>query len=379
MMWRRIRHIIIKEFIQVLRDKKLRFFLIVPPLVQLLTYGYVVNFDIKNVAVAVLDESRTMESRQLIDRFASTDWFEIKYFVDNQAELLKLIDHGKITMALLVQWDFATRMRQNKAGRLQVIVDATDSNAALIVNRYAGTVIADYNREALNQRLARKGSGWTGSFDDPLNMEPRAWFNPNLISRYSMVPGVIAMVVLLISLMLTALSVVREKEIGTLEQILVTPIRPIELMLGKTIPFVIISLLEVAMVTVVGILWFEVPFRGSFLVLLLGTIAFLFNSVGLGLLISTLSSTQQQAMMASNLFLTPAILLSGLVFPIANMPVFFQYLTMLNPLMYFIIVTQGIFLKGAGLALLWPQMTAMTVLGSGMLAVAVARFKVHIA
>jgi len=378
-MWRRIRHIIIKEFIQVLRDKKLRFFLIVPPLVQLLTYGYVVNFDIKHVALAVFDESRTMESRQLIDRFASNDWFNVKYYVKSQKELLHLVDRGDITMALWFQWDFATRMRQGKSGRLQVIVDATDSNAALIVSRYAGTVIADYNQQQLNQRLARQGQAFAGQSGLVLDMESRAWFNPNLISRYSMVPGVIAMVVLLVSLMLTALSVVREKEIGTLEQILVTPIRPIELMLGKTIPFVIISLLEVAMVTALGILWFEVPFRGSFLVLLLGTMAFLFNSVGLGLLISTVSSTQQQAMMAGNLFLTPAILLSGLIFPIANMPVFFQYLTYLNPLMYFVIVTQGVFLKGAGLVLLWPQITAMTVLGMGMLGLAVARFKVHIA
>ncbi len=378
-MWRRIRHIIIKEFIQVLRDKKLRFFLIIPPLVQLLTYGYVVNFDIKHVALAVFDESHTMESRQLIDRFTSNDWFNVKYFVKSQKELLDLIDRGDITMALWFQWDFATRMRQGKSGRLQVIVDATDSNAALIVSRYAGTVIADYNQQQLNQRLARQGQAGAGQSGLALDIEPRAWFNPNLISRYSMVPGVIAMVVLLVSLMLTALSVVREKEIGTMEQILVTPIRPIELMLGKTIPFVIISMLEVAMVTALGILWFEVPFRGSFLVLLIGTMAFLFNSVGLGLLISTVSSTQQQAMMAGNLFLTPAILLSGLIFPIANMPVFFQYLTYLNPLMYFVIVTQGIFLKGAGLVLLWPQITAMTVLGLGMLGLAVARFKVHIA
>jgi len=378
-MFRRIRHIIIKEFIQVLRDKKLRFFLIVPPLVQLLTYGYVVNFDIKNVAMAVFDESRTMESRQLIDRFASNDWFAVRYFVKGQKELLNLIDRGDITMALWIQWDFATRMRQGKSGRLQVIVDATDSNAALIVNRYAGTVIADYSQLQLAQRLARSGSQWVGRISLPLDIEPRAWFNDNLISRYSMVPGVIAMVVLLVSLMLTALSVVREKEIGTMEQILVTPIRPLELMLGKTVPFVIISMLEVVVVTAAGIWWFQVPFRGSFLVLLLGTMAFLFNSVGLGLLISTVSSTQQQAMMAGNLFLTPAILLSGLIFPIANMPVFFQYLTLLNPLMYFIIVTQGVFLKGAGLALLWPQVAAMTVLGMALLALAVARFKVHLA
>jgi ABC-2 type transport system permease protein len=378
-MFRRIRNIVRKEFIQVLRDKKLRFFLIVPPLVQLLAYGYVINFDIKHVAMAVFDQSHTMESRLLIDRFASNDWFKVKYFVKSRKELLDLINRGDITMALWIQWDFATRMRQGKSGALQVIVDATDSNAALIVNRYASTVIADYNQEQLVRRLARQGQQGVGQLSQPLAMEPRAWFNPNLISRYSMVPGVIAMVVLLISLMLTALSVVREKEIGTMEQILVTPIRPFELMLGKTVPFVIISMLEVIMVTGVGIFWFEVPFHGSILVLLLGTLAFLFNSVGLGLLISTVASTQQQAMMAGNLFLTPAILLSGLVFPIANMPVFFQYLTLLNPLMYFIIVTQGVFLKGAGLALLWPQMVGMTVLGAGMLALAVARFKVHIA
>jgi ABC-2 type transport system permease protein len=368
-----------KEFIQVWRDKKLRFFLIVPPLVQLMAYGYVVNFDIKRVATAIFDESRTVESRDLINRFRSTDWFAIKYYLNSKQELLDLIDHGQITMAVWIQWDFAKQLRQGKSGKLQVIVDATDSNAALIVSRYAGTVIGDYSQEQMQARFQRRGAEWAGKLSTPLVVESRAWFNPNLISRYSMVPGVIAMVVLLLSLMLTALAVVREKEIGTLEQILVTPIRPLELMLGKTIPFVLISLGDVLLVTLVGVLWFEVPFRGSILVLLLGTIAFLFNSVGLGLLISTVASTQQQAMMAGNFFLTPAILLSGLIFPIANMPAFFQYLTLLNPLMYFIIVVQGIFLKGAGLALLWPEMLSMTVLGLIMLTLAVLRFKQHVA
>lgn len=378
-MFRRIRHIILKEFIQVWRDKKLRFFLIVPPLVQLMAYGYVVNFDIKHVATAVFDESRTMESRDLLKRFRSTDWFDVKYYLNSQKELLDLIDRGKITMAVWVQWDFAKQLRQGKPGKIQVIVDATDSNAALIVSRYASTVIGDYSQEQLQARFQRQESAGAGRLSTPLRVESRAWFNPNLISRYSMVPGVIAMVVLLLSLMLTALAVVREKEIGTMEQILVTPIRPIELMLGKTIPFVLISLGDVILVTIVGVLWFEVPFRGSILVLLLGTMAFLFNSVGLGLLISTISSTQQQAMMAGNLFLTPAILLSGLIFPIANMPAFFQYLTLLNPLMYFVIVAQGIFLKGAGLALLWKEMLSMTVLGMIMLTLAVLRFKKHVA
>lgn len=378
-MFRRIWHIIIKEFIQVWRDRKLRFFLIFPPLVQLMTYGYVVNFDIKHVALAIFDESRTMESRDLIHRFQSNDWFSVKYFINSEKEMVSLIDHGDITMALWIQWDFAEKLRRNQPGKLQVIVDATDSNAALIVNRYAGTVIGDYSQEQFKSRFQRQGLKWQSSINNPLTLEPRAWFNANLISRYSMVPGVIAMVVLLLSLMLTALSVVREKEIGTMEQILVTPIRPVELLLGKTIPFVLISLGDVLLVTLVGILWFEVPFRGNIFVLFLGTLTFLFNSVGLGLLISTIANTQQQAMMAGNLFLTPAILLSGLIFPIANMPQFFQYLTKLNPLMYFVVVVQGIFLKGAGLALLWPEMLSMTALGMAMLGLAVARFRRHVA
>jgi len=378
-MFRRIRHIIIKEFIQVWRDKKLRFFLIGPPLIQLIVYGYVVNFDIKHVATAIFDESRTMESRELIQRFTSTDWFQVNYYLNSRQELLDLIDRGQITMALWIQWDFARQLRQGKTGQVQVIVDATDSNAALIVSRYASTAIGDYAQEQLLARFQRQGVRWAGKPGIPLSVEARAWFNPNLISRYSMVPGVIAMVVLLISLMLTALSVVREKEIGTLEQILVTPIRSVELMLGKTIPFVLISLGNVILVTLVGVLWFEVPFRGQILVLLLGTIAFLFSSVGLGLLISTIAATQQQAMMAGNLFLTPAVMLSGLIFPIANMPAFFQYLTLFNPLRYFIIVVRGIFLQGAGMDLLWQQMAAMTILGLIMLALAVLRFQKHVA
>jgi ABC-2 type transport system permease protein len=378
-MFRRIRHIIRKEFVQVWRDKKMRFFLIFPPLVQLLVYGYIINFDIKHVAVGIFDESRTMESRDLIKRFRSNEWFKVNYYINSQRELLDLIDHGEITMALWVEWDYATRLRQGKSARIQVILDATDSNSALLVARYAGTVIADYTQEQMQQRFARKGSEWVGKLSTPLAIEPRALYNANLISRYSMIPGVTAMVVLLISLMLTAMSVVREKEIGTMEQILVTPIRPVELMLGKTIPFALIALTIGMTVTGVGIMWFEVPFRGGIGMLVLGTVTFLFSSVGLGLFISTISSTQQQAMMAANLFLTPAVLLSGLIFPIANMPVFFQYLTKLNPLMYYIIVVRGVFLVGAGLNLLWPEVVSLMVLGLALLGLAVARFQRHVA
>jgi ABC-2 type transport system permease protein len=376
-MFRRIWNIMLKEFIQVWRDKKLRFFLIGPPLVQIMAYGYAINFDVKNVATAIFDEDRTAETRNLTDRFRSTDYFRVKYDLTNQAQLRDLIDRGEITMVVHIPWDFSQKLKSGQTATLQLITDATDSNAAMIVNRYAATILNDYTQEILAQRLRR--FGMMGKLKPPLEVDFRAWFNPNLLSRWSFVPGVIAMVVMLVSLMLTALAVVREREIGTMEQILVSPIRPLEFLMGKTIPFVIISVLEVAMVTLVALLWFEVPFRGQVSVLFLGTVTFLFNSVGLGLLISTTASTQQQAMMAGTFILTPAIMLSGLVFPIANMPVFFQYLTYLNPLRYFVIVVQDVFLKGIGLAVLWPQMAAMTGLGLAMLALSVLRFRRRLA
>ncbi|MEW6386913.1 MAG: ABC transporter permease [Thermodesulfobacteriota bacterium] len=376
-MFRRIRHILIKEFIQVWRDRKLRFFLFGPPLVQLIAYGYAINFDIKKVPTAIYDEDRTAESRRLISRFTSTEYFQVTHFADSPEELRRLMDRGEITLALTLPWDFARNLKAAKKAQVQLLIDATDSNAALIVSRYANTVIDNFSQALLKEQLQKMGVG--RELRPPLAIEPRAWFNDNLSSRYSFVPGVIAMVVMLVSLLLTALAVVREKEIGTMEQILVSPIRPVEFMLGKTIPFVLISLLDVALVTVVGVFWFEVPLRGSILVLFLGTVAFLFNSVGLGLLISTVSATQQQALMSGTFFFTPAILLSGLIFPIANMPLGFQYLTYINPLRYFIIVVQGVFLKGAGMNLLWPQMAAMTALGLAMLGLSVLRFRRRLA
>jgi ABC-2 type transport system permease protein len=376
-MFRRVRHLIRKEFIQVLRDKKLRLFIFLPPMIQLLAYGYAINFDIKQVPTAVYAEDNSAESRQLISRFASSDYFAIKYFISTQEELRRLIDQNEVTLVLRLPYDFARKIKSNQESLVQLVVDATDSNAALIVARYANNVITDFSLEIMQERLARLGA--VQGLSLPLEVETRAWFNVNLISRFSFVPGVIAMVVMLVSLMLTALTVVREREIGTMEQILVSPLRPVEFMLGKTIPFVVISLVDMVIIILVGVFWFEVPFRGSMLVLFLGAITFLFNSVGLGLFISTVSSTQQQAMMAGTFFFTPAILLSGLIFPIPNMPLFFQYLTYLNPLRYFVVVVQGIFLRGDGLAILWPQMAGMLILGLALLTLSVLRFQKRLA
>jgi len=376
-MFRRLRHLIWKEFIQVLRDKKLRLFIFLPPIIQLITYGYAINFDIKLVPTAIFDESQSAESRHLISRFTSSEYFDVRYFIRTEGELRRLIDENQVTMVVRIPHDFARRLKSSQSAPVQVIIDATDSNAALIVGRYASTVISDFSLTIMQERLARLGA--MPGLKNPVAIESRAWYNPNLISRYSFVPGGIAMVVMLVSLMLTALAVVREKEIGTIEQILVSPIRPVEFMLGKTIPFIVISLLDMVVIILVGVFWFEVPLRGSLLVLFLGAITFLFNSVGLGLFISTVASTQQQAMMAGTFFFTPAILLSGLIFPIPNMPAFFQYLTYLNPLRYFVVVVQGVFLRGDGLIILWPQMAGMTVLGLTLLTMSVLRFRRRLA
>jgi drug efflux transport system permease protein len=376
-MWQRIRHIIIKEFIQAVRDPRLRIFIVLPPIIQLLTYGYAINFDYRQIPMAVWDEAGTKQSREFIQRFSENDYFRLITMIDSPQEMEDLINRNQITMALHIPWDFSKKLDAGQKTSVQLILDGTDSNAALITSRYAGTIIFDYAVKILRERLNRLGVGKEAS--GPLIIEERTWFNPNRISSTSFIPGVVAMVVMLVSLQLTALAVVREKEIGTLEQLLVSPIRPLELLVGKTVPFIIISLIDVVLVILVAIFWFDVPFRGNPLVLLLGTILFLFCTVGGGLFISTFSTTQQQAMMVSVFFFMPAILLSGLVFPIHNMPMAAQLVTYLNPLRYFIIVLQDLFLKGVGLDVLWPQFAAMAGLGISMLTLSVLRFHKRLA
>jgi ABC-2 type transport system permease protein len=372
-MLRRIHHIMVKEFIQAVRDPRLRIFLFLPPLIQLVIYGYTINFDIKHIRTGVFDESRTSLSREFIQRFGATDYFDLDYFPHSPGSMRSLLDRDQVSLILRIPWDFAEKLQASKTAPLQLVIDGTDSNAALIVGRYANAIIDDYAAELRNERLGSQGLA--EDLGVPIAVEEQTWFNLNRISRFSFVPGVIAMVVMLVSIMLTALAIVREKEIGTMEQLLVAPIRPVEFMLGKTIPFVIISLVDVILVTLVAIFWFDVPFRGNPLVLLLGTLLFLFSSVGVGLFISNVCTTQQQAMMVSSFFFMPAILLSGLVFPIDNMPQAVQYVTYLNPLRYFIIVVQDVFLKGVGLDFLWPDMVGMALLGLVLLSSSVLGFR----
>lgn len=376
-MGRRIWQMVKKEFIQVWRDRRLRIFLILPPIIQLIIYGYAINFDIRQVPFGVFDEDRSQASELLISRFTASEYFRLTDSINSDAELKDLIDRSRITLAVHIPKGFAAKIKANQPVPLQLILDATDSNTALIVAKYARTILNDYAGEMLQQTL--RHLNLPKKLQTPVVIEPRAWLNPNLESRNAFVPGVVAMVVMLVSLMLTALAVVRERELGTMAQILVSPLSPLEFLSGKTIPFILISLVDVALVTLMGVFWFEIPFQGSVAVLFIGTLAFLLSSVGLGLLISTTCSTQQQAVMAGTFVLTPAILLSGLIFPIANMAVIFQYITYVNPLRYFIVIVQGVFLGGRGLAALWPQMAAMAGLGVVFLGLSIIRFRGRLA
>jgi ABC-2 type transport system permease protein len=376
-MGRRIWQVVKKEFIQVWRDRRLRIFLILPPIIQLIIYGYAINFDIRQVPFAVFDEDRTQASELLISRFTASEYFSLTKVINSEGELRDLIDRSRITMAVHIPKGFADTIKANQPVPLQLILDATDSNTALIVAKYTRTILNDYSQAMLQQRL--RHLNLSGTLQIPVVIEPRAWLNPNLESKNAFVPGVVAMVVMLVSLMLTALSVVREREIGTMEQILVSPLSPLEFLSGKTIPFVLISLVDVALVSLMGVFWFEIPFQGSVAVLFVGTLAFLLSSVGLGLLISTTCSTQQQAVMAGTFVLTPAVLLSGLIFPIANMARIFQFITYFNPLRYFVVVVQGVFLGGRGLAVLWPEMAAMAGLGAVFLGLSIIRFRGRLA
>ena len=368
----RIRRMLVKEFLQALRDYRMRSTIFLLPLIQVLVFGYAVTTDVKHVALAVYDLDNTVASRDLISRFAGSGYFEIVNCVYDDAAARSLLDHGRVRMVLRINAGFQADLAAGRVAQVQALLDGSDSNTAGIVLNYSNEIVGQANFDALVDRVTRV----LGTFQRPgqADLQTRAWFNENLESRNFFVPGVIALIVTLITLMLTSIAVVREYEIGTIEQIMVTPIRPIEFILGKTVPFALIGFADVLLITAVGVYWFEVPIRGSIPLLLLATGLYLLTSLGVGLLISTISRTQQQALMTSFLFFAPAILLSGFVFPIANMPQVVQWLTYLNPLRYFLVIIRGIFLKGVGLQILWPQMVALTIIGVLTFTLAVRRF-----
>jgi ABC-2 type transport system permease protein len=376
----RLTQMLIKEFIQIFRDPRMRAILFGTPIIQLLVIGYAVTTDVSDVALAVADFDRTQETREIVRRFEGSGYFRVVQSVTDGRQIQHLVDRGRVKAALVFDPGFADDLRRGRTATVQVIVDGTDSNTASVVLDYANRILAQASRERLQLALRARSVGTGELAPDAqgavpgVSLRSRAWYNPDLKSRNFYVPGVMAILIMLTLLLMTSMAIVREREIGTMEQLLVSPIRPVELILGKTIPFALVGFFDVALITGVAVFWFQVPIRGSLLLLFSATALYLLPALGIGLFISTISKTQQQAMMSTFFFFQPAMLLSGFAFPIANMPEAIQVLTYVNPLRYFLVIIRGIFLKGNGLEVLWPQMLALLILGVMVFTASTLRF-----
>ncbi len=380
-MWQRIKRIVRKELLQTLRDPRSRGLLIMPPLIQLLIFGFAVNLDVDTTRIGWMDLDKSTQSRELLDNFVGSGRFTIVANPQNDKEMQSLLDKGQVDGVVRVSPGFARDLDHGRNASVQVLLDGTNSNTASIVSGYASQTIARYAGVVMEERSRQRAVGGTVSAGGPvkppvpqLKTETRVWFNPELKSKNYFVPGVVVNIIMLVTLSLTAMSIVREKEIGTMEQLMVTPIRPTELILGKTLPFVLIGFFDMMLVVAAALLIFRVPFVGNFGLLCFAAFLFILTTLGAGLFISTVSHTQQQANMATFLFFQPFSMLSGFTFPIRNMPTVIQYFTYLNPMRYFLEIVRGIFLKGSGVDTLWPQLLALAVFGVVVLSLAVARF-----
>ena len=351
----RLRAMLGKEFLQLLRDPRMRFFVVLPPLVQLLIFGYAASFDVKNASVAVVDQAHSSMSRRLLSEIQATGHFTLHYF-ENMAQADDAINRSEVRAIL----HFPVNFEKQRA--LALIADGSDSNSALLV-------VGQLSQSLRHSMLAQAEHG------PPITIEERAWFNPNLDDRDYFVPGIIANVVLIATMILTAMAVVREREMGTLERLLVTPLARFEFVLGKMIPVACVGLFDVILVSIVAILWFNVPFRGDVFALLLGTVLYLMSSLGLGLLVSSFSSTQQQALLLAFFMVMPLIILSGFAFPIRNMPESVQYFTYLDPIRYYLVVIRDAFLKGGSIADHGFEFSMMALLGFVALSLSVLRIR----
>lgn len=365
MFWR-IFHLSIKELIQTLRDRRSVGLLLLAPIAQLLIFGYVATTDLKRSPMVICDYSQTQQSRDFIRAFTSSAYFNDSYYVNSTDDIDYYIDRGKAVAAMMVPRDFAACMEKGEPVTVGFIIDGTNSNRATILNGYIEFITGDYSSKITRQVLNRMGR----KFQPLINIEPRVWFNPELKSVNFMVPGVIGMLTMILLLNITSLSIVREREVGTAEQLVVTPIRPVELIVGKTIPAAFAGFLVTTLVLVFGLVWFNIDFAGSVWLLYLLAAFFMFCAISVGLIISTYSNTGDQAIWANQFFMMPNMLLSGFIFPIDNMPKVVQYFTYCLPMRYYLKIIRGIFLQGAGFMQLWPQAAAL--MGWGLLAASFA-------
>lgn len=369
---RHVTELVRKETRQLLRDPRTRMIILVAPIVQLLVFGYAVNTDVRDVATVVVDHDVSQDSRRLVAAFTASGRFRVVERSSQSAAIADALDRGDAVVGLEIPAGFAARLGSEQGTAVQVLVDGTDSNTGTVALGYAGRIVQRFAAEALEDAAGRLGRPPPAT---GIDLRARAWYNPDLASRDYNVPAVIGAILMLMSLLLTALAVARERETGTLEQLMVTPLAPSELMLGKTLPVAVVGLVDLVLVTTVAVAWFQVPLRGPIPALFLAALLYVVAGLALGLLISTVSRTQQEAFMTMFLFFLPAIILSGFLYPVHTMPAFFRWLSLLNPVRHFLVVVRGIFLKGEGLADLWPQYLILAAMAVGTLGLAVGRFR----
>ena len=372
-MFDRLRVMLMKEFLELRRDRWAIFRLIVPLLIQVVVFGYAATFTVNHVATSVLDLDHSQASRGLVSHFVATGRFDVVDIAQTQRQVTRDLDTGRATVAIVIHAGFAQDLNNGWTAPLQVSVDGTNSNTALIALGYVSLIVAQFQAEEMANAMPTRGGAASPSISVALRERP--WFNEGLEGRWFFIPGVIGTLTLIQVVSLTAFAVVREREVGTLEQIMVSPIRPFEFILGKAVPFFLIGLGEVALITVFGVLWFHIPFVGSPLVMLLGASLFLLAALGLGLLLSTLARTQQQAFALNFFLVNPFFILSGFAFPIAAMPRVLQWFTLINPLRYFLVIIRAVFLKGVSIEVLGPDLGAMALLGTGLLTLSILRFR----
>jgi len=368
----RVGQLLRKEFRQMLRDPRAKRLLFIAPVMQLLIFGYAATTDVRNAATFVVDHDRSSDSRQLLAALTASGYFRVAGVGERPGDLISALDHGDVLMGIEIPRGFTADLAAGRQASVQLLVDGSTANTANVALGYATRIISRFGLERGAEIAARAGIAGPPAGVD---LRARAWYNPNLESRVYNVPAVMGTIVMLMSLMLTSLAVVREREIGTLEQLMVSPLKPIELIVGKTLPAVVVAFLDLILVTGVALLWFGIPFRGSALVLIVSSVLYISSGLGVGLLISTVSKTQQEAFMSMFFFFFPAIILSGFMFPVQNMPVAIQYVTLLDPIRHYLVIVRGVFLRGTGWAVLYPQILTLLVMGVAVLGFATTRFR----
>ena len=372
----RLRALLLKEFIQMRRDRLTFGLMIGIPIFQLLMFGFAINTDVKHLPTAVFDQSHSAESRDLLESFSASGYFDLDIYAKSFKELNSLIDNGQAKVGIVLPPNFADEVRGGRSASVQVIVDASDSMAASSAISTAMTIGQLRSQNIMVKRLESLGGRISGL---PYDIRIRPWYNPDFVTAFYMVPGIMGMILTMTMVMITSMAIVREREHGTLEQLIVTPMKSYELMLGKIIPYVFVGLVQASVALMVGILVFDLPIRGNLIELFLYTILFIVASLSLGILISNFSKTQMQAMQMSFFVFLPSVLLSGFMFPREAMPEFFFQLGRILPLTFYLQIMRGIVLKGVGIKALWPQVGALLLYSSIVLTISVVKFKKKLA